>query len=179
MEDFSQNQNQDNQQFTGQPQRKDTGQNLGIAALITAIVTFVFAVIPCVGLMAVIPGIIAIVLAAVGLSRAVGDKTPRGILVAALVIGVVATLISLSQIVVTDQILRKADKFPRSIEKIVNDVQEDVLRDLEKANIDIRIENGDEKVEISTRVNSSDRVKTLEDLEMGNTSADDTLARQP
>ena len=40
--------------------KNNTGQNLGIAALITAIITFVLAVIPCVGLIAIIPGIIAI-----------------------------------------------------------------------------------------------------------------------
>ena len=47
--------------------KNNTGQNLGIAALITAIITFVLAVIPCVGLIAIIPGIITIVLASVGL----------------------------------------------------------------------------------------------------------------
>jgi len=178
MEDLSQNQNQDNQQFTGQPQIRTSGQNLGIAALITAIVTFVFAVIPCVGIMAVIPGIIAIVLASVGLSQAARNETPRGILLAALVIGVVATLISISQIVVTGEIIRKTDKMPGNIEKIIKDVQKDVMEDLEKANIDIRIENGDEKVEISTSIDKKDREKTLEELEMGKTSADDTLTRQ-
>ena len=48
--------------------RNNSGQNLGVAALITAIITFVLAVIPCVGLIAIIPGIIALVLAFVGLS---------------------------------------------------------------------------------------------------------------
>ena len=47
-----------------------TAQNLGIGALITAIITFVLAVIPCVGLIAIIPGIIALVLSIVGLSHA-------------------------------------------------------------------------------------------------------------
>ena len=40
--------------------KNNSGQNLGIAALITAVITFVLAVIPCVGLIAIIPGIIAI-----------------------------------------------------------------------------------------------------------------------
>lgn len=175
MEDLSQNQNQYNYQTTGQPPGKDAGQNLGIAALITAIITFVLAVIPCVGLMAVIPGIIAIVLASVGLSQAARNETPRGILVAALVIGVVATLISFSQIFVAGEVIRKADKWPHKIERIMDDVQKDVLRDLEKAKIDIRIQNGDEKVEISTSVGRKDREKTLEELEMDKTSGDDTL----
>ncbi len=53
-----------NKVFTEMEETKNnSGQNLGIAALITAIITFVLAVIPCVGLIAIIPGIIAIVLA--------------------------------------------------------------------------------------------------------------------
>mgnify|MGYP000911722814 CR=1 FL=1 len=176
MEDLSQNPNQYSQQMPGQPERRPSGQNLGIAALITAIITFVLAVIPCVGLMAIIPGIIAIVLASVGLSQAARNDSPRGVLVAGLVIGIVATLISFSQIFIAGEIFRKADKWPGNIEKIVNQVQEDVLKDLEDANIDIRIQNGDEKVEISTSVNKKDKEKTLEELEMGKSSDDDTLS---
>ncbi len=56
---------------------KNTGSNLGIAALITAIITFVLAVIPCVGIIAIIPGIIAIVLASVGLSQASRKRIRR------------------------------------------------------------------------------------------------------
>lgn len=181
MEDLSRNPNQYNGpvQGPGQPDRRPEGQNLGVAALITAIITFVLAVIPCVGLMAVIPGIIAIVLASVGLSQASRNDSPRGILVAGLIIGIVATLISFSQIFVAGEIARKADKWPNRIEKIVDDVQEDVLKELENANIDIRIQNGDEKVEISTSVNKKEREKTLEELETGKTSDDDTTLVRP
>jgi len=129
--------------------------------------------------MAVIPGIIAIVLASVGLSQAARSDSPRGLLVAGLVIGVVATLISFSQIFVAGEIARKADKWPNKIENIVNEVHDDVLKDLEDANIDIRIRNGDEKIEISTGVNKKDREKTLEELETGKTSDDDTITVDP
>jgi len=181
MEDLSSNPNQYNGpvQGPGQPDRRPEGQSLGVAALITAIITFVLAVIPCVGLMAVIPGIIAIVLASVGLSQASRNDSPRGILVAGLIIGIVATLISFSQIFVAGEIARKADKWPNRIEKIVDDVQEDVMKEIENANIDIRIQNGDEKVEISTSVNKKEREKTLEELETGKTSDDDTTLVRP
>ena len=179
MEDLSKNPNQYNEpaQAPGQPEKKPGGQNLGVAALITAIITFVFAVIPCVGLMAVIPGIIAIVLASVGLSQAARNDSPRGILVAGLIIGIVATLISFSQIFVAGEIAKKADKWPNKIEKIVNEVQKDVMKDLEDASIDIKIQNGDDKVEITTSINKKEREKTLEELETGKTSTDDTLTR--
>ncbi len=181
MEDLSSNPNQYNgtAPVPGQPEKRPGGQNLSVAALITAIITFVLAVIPCVGLMAVIPGIIAIVLASVGLSQAARNDSPRGILVAGLVIGIVATLISFSQIFVAGEIARKADKWPNKIEKIVNEVHNDVLKDLEDANIDIRIRNGDDKIEISTDVNKKDREKTLEELETGKKSDDDTITVSP
>jgi len=158
--------------------KNNTGQNLGIAALITAIITFVLAVIPCVGLMAIIPGIIAIVLASVGLSHAARTDSPRGVLVAALIIGIVASLISFSQVFVAGKIAEKADKWPGKIEKIISDVQDKVLEDLEDANVSIKIENGDEKIEINTTANKKDLVEKLEKLEGEDTSVVDTLDRE-
>lgn len=150
---------------TGQTTRP-AGQNLGIAALITAIVTFVLAVIPCVGLIAIIPGIIAIVLASVGLSRASEGSSPRGVLVAGLVIAIVASIISFSQLFVAGKIADKAKKgFGGDIENIIKDVQKDVLKDLEDANISIKVESNGEKVEINANTDSKDRIEELEDLE--------------
>src|SRR4030042_4068337 len=133
--------------------KNNTGQNLGIAALITAIITFVLAVIPCVGLIAIIPGIIAIVLASVGLSNAARNDSPRGVLLAGLIIAIVASLISFSQVFVAGKIAEKADKWPNRIEEIINDVQGEVLKDLEDANVSIKIESGDEKIEINADAN--------------------------
>jgi hypothetical protein len=154
--------------------KKSSGQNLGIAALVTAIVTFVLAAIPCVGLIAIIPGIIAIVLASVGLSQASKNDSPRGLLVAGLIIAIIACMISFSQIFVAGKIAEKANKWPNRIEEIVNDVQSDVLKDLEDANVSIKVQSGDEKVEINTNVNKKDREQTLEDLEMDKKSDNDS-----
>jgi uncharacterized membrane protein YgaE (UPF0421/DUF939 family) len=155
--------------------KNNTGQNLGIAALITAIVTFVLAVIPCIGLIAIIPGIIAIVLASVGLSQAARNDSPRGLLIAGLIIGIVATLISFSQVFVAGKIAEGADEWQNKIEQIVTDVQDEVLQDLEDANVSIKIESGDDKIEINTSANKKDKVEELEELEGENTSAADTL----
>jgi hypothetical protein len=159
-------------------EKSTSGQNLGIAALITAIITFVIAVIPCVGLIAIIPGIIAIILASVGLSHATRTNSPRGILIAGLVIGIVASLISFSQVLVAGKIAQKSGNWPSKIEKIVNDVQENVVKELEDANVSIKVENDGEKVEITTGANKEDKQKTLEELEKGTLSTDDTLVRK-
>ena len=163
---------------TGRNTGKNTGQNLGIAALITGIVTFVLAVIPCVGLIAIIPGIITVVLASVGLSQASRNNSPRGVVIAGLIIGVIATMISVSQFFVAGRIEKHADKWPNDIQNIINDVQENVIKDLEDANVSIKVESNGEKVEINAGTGKKDLEKKLEDLEGENTQSDDTLKKE-
>jgi hypothetical protein len=179
MEDFTNNTNQQgtsSQEYkTGSP----VGQNLGIAALITAIVTFVLAVIPCVGIIAVIPGIIAIVIAAVGLSQAARNNSPRGLLLAGLIIAVIASLISFSQVFTIGKIAHKADKeWGNNIENIINDVQENVSKSLENANVSIKVESNGNKVEINTNPDKESMEKELENLEKENTQPNDTVPPQ-
>jgi hypothetical protein len=154
-----------------------SGSNLGIAALITAIITFVLAVIPCVGLIAIIPGIIAVVLASVGLSQSAGSDAPRGILIAGLIIGIIASMISVSQVSVASKIARSTGNWPGDIQNIINDVQDNVVKDLEDANISIKVESNGEKIEINTGTGRNDREQKLEDLEGGNAQQADTLQK--
>lgn len=155
--------------------KNNSGQNLGIAALITAIITFVLAVIPCVGIIAIIPGIIAIILASVGLSQAARNSNPRGVLLAGLIIGIIASLIAFSQIFVAGKIAQKADKWPNEIQNVINDVQDNVIKDIEDANISIKVESNGDKVEINTNTGKKDMEKKLEELEKVNTQANDSV----
>ncbi len=154
-----------------------TGSNLGIAALITAIITFVLAVIPCVGIIAVIPGIIAIVLASVGLSQSARNNSPKGVLVAGLIIGIIAVLIAGSQVFVAARVARGVDNFPGNIHNIINDVQDNVVKELEDNNVSIKVESNGHKVEINTSTDKKDREQKLEDLEGGTTQQADTLKK--
>ena len=158
--------------------KNNSVNNLGVAALITGIVTFVLAVIPCVGLIAIIPGIIAIILASVGLSQASGSNSPKGLLLAGLIIGVIASLISVSQVFIAGRIAKHADKWPNEIQNIVREVQEDVVKDLEDANISIKIESNGEKVEINASPKNSDKQMKLEELEGVKTQENDTLQQK-
>ena len=179
MEDFTTNTGQNQPPLSGQTPKQPGGQSLGIAALITAIVTFVIAVIPCVGIIAMIPGIIAIVLASIGLSQASRNGTPRGVLVAGLIIGVVATLISFSQIFVAGKI---GDKFQKewggNIENVINDVQKNVLDELEDANVSIKINADGDSVEVKANAGKQDRHKELEEIEKANTGINDSLDKK-
>jgi hypothetical protein len=155
--------------------QNNTAQNMGIAALITAIITFVLAVIPCVGLAAIVPGIIAVVLASVGLSQAARNESPRGLLVAGLIIGIIALLISFSQVFIVGKIAQHADKWPDEIQNIIKDVREDVIKDIEDANVSIKVESNGEKVEINAGKDKKDLEQKLEDLEGGKTQKNDSL----
>jgi hypothetical protein len=155
--------------------RNNSGNSLGIAALITAIITFVLAVIPCVGLIAIIPGIIAIILASVGLSQASRSNAPKGILIAGLIIAVLASMISVSQVFVAGKIAKNSGNWQNQIENVINDVQDNVIKDLEDANISIKVESNGDKVEINTNAGKKDMEKELEDLEGGNTQKNDSL----
>ena len=151
----------------------NTGQNLGIAAIITAIVTFVFAVIPCIGLIAIIPGIIAIVLGIVGLAQVSRNK---GLSIASIIIAIIACIISVSQIFVVGAIIRKSGV--DGWQNVIKEVKTEVMRGLENENISIRIEKDGERVKIdgnSIEINiNKDRQKTLEELE-GITAPNDSL----
>jgi phosphate/sulfate permease len=155
-----------------------SGQNMGIAALITAIIAFVLAVIPCVGIIAIIPGIVTIVLASVGMSQAARNTSPRGLLIAGLIIGIVATLIAFSQVFVATKIAHKADNWPREIQNVIKDVQDNVTKDLEDAKASIKIESNGEKIEITTSSDKQEREKQLEDLEKTNTAGKDSTKQK-
>lgn len=183
MEDFTTNTGQSSQQTQGQATGgapgQSAGQSLGIAALITAIVTFVLAVIPCVGIIAIIPGIIAIVLATVGLSQASRSNSPKGVLLAGLIIAVVASFISFSQVFVAGRIARKAEhKIPSNIENIINDVQENIIKNLQDETVNIKVESNGNKVEITTSPVKANREQELEQLEKANTKTNDTLQKK-
>jgi hypothetical protein len=147
--------------------KNTSGQNLGIAALITAILAFVIAVIPCVGLIAIVPGIIAIVLAAVGLSHAQRNNTPSGLPLAGLIIAVIAVMIAFSQVFVAHKIANRAekDKWSQKIENIVNDVQDNVEKGIKDANISIKVESNGDTIRIVSTPAKQSKEKRLEDLE--------------
>lgn len=159
--------------------KSNTGQNLGIAAIITAIIAFLFAVIPCIGLIAIIPGIIAIVLAVVGLSHVSKDNSAKGLSIASIIIAILACLISISQIFVADILLRKTElgKLP----ELVNEIKTEIFNELKNENISIRIEKDGNRVNIdenSVDINiNSERQRILEELE-NSTSKHDSLQKK-
>lgn len=158
--------------------KSNSAQNLGIAALITGIITFVLAVIPCVGLIAIIPGIVTIVLASVGLSQASRSDSPKGVIIAGLVIGIIAVFISLSQIFVAGRLAKHTDKWPDEIRSVIEEVKSEVAKEIKNGSVSIKIESNGEKVEINASSESKDnKVKQLEELESVKTQENDSLKK--
>lgn len=158
--------------------KSNSAQNLGIAALITGIITFVLAVIPCVGIIAIIPGIITIVLASVGLSQASRNNSPKGFQIAGLVIGIFAVVISFSQIFIGAKLASNSGNWSKEIREAIDEVKNDVLKDLENNNVNIRIESNGDTIEIKANTRRNDeKVKQLEELETGSGEKDDTIKK--
>ncbi len=143
---------------------KKNSQGLGIISLVAAILAFVMAVIPCVGVIAVVPGIIAIVLPLIGLPQANCEDSPRGMLISGLVIGIVATFISLSQILVITKVAENSGNWPNQIEDLIDEIEDKITTEFNDTDFSIRVESGDETVVIDGKVNSNND-KVLEKLE--------------
>lgn len=75
-------------------QNIDLNKGLGIACLVLGIITVVFAFIPCLGIYAVFPGIITIILAALTISQAIKSNTPKDLAIAGLVCGIIGISIA-------------------------------------------------------------------------------------
>ena len=71
----------------------DAGQGLGIAGFVLGILALILAFIPCIGILALIPGIIGITLSAIALSQANSGNGSKGLIIAALVISIIGTAV--------------------------------------------------------------------------------------
>lgn len=76
-------------------QTKSTaGQGLGIAGFVLGLVALIISFIPCVGLWALIPGILGIVFSAIALSQTAGTNASKGLIIAGLVLSIIGTSIA-------------------------------------------------------------------------------------
>ncbi|MGQ1908868.1 hypothetical protein ACT3CE_03665 [Marinifilum sp. RC60d5] len=74
--------------------RTNTGQTFGIIGLVLGIISLFIGFIPCIGFVAIVPGIIAILLSAIGLSQANKDNGARGLNIAALIVSIIGVLVA-------------------------------------------------------------------------------------
>lgn len=76
-------------------ENQKTGKGLGIAALVCGISAAVAAFIPCGGVWAIPCGVVAIILGAISVVMAKKSGSPKGLGMAGLILGIVATIIAI------------------------------------------------------------------------------------
>lgn len=142
---------------------RNSGQGLGVAALVLGVISFIVALIPCVGLFALFTALVAIVLGAIGLSQAAKNNNPKGLMLGGLILGVVALFIAIAQIVFFSSFAEKAPFFEEKFEDMIKDIEDE----FEDGNFSITIEDGEDRVEINSSVKRElrDALDELEDLE--------------
>lgn len=74
--------------------KSTAGQGLGIAGFVLGLIALIISFIPCLGMYALLPGIIAIVLSAIALSQASKTNAAKGLIIAALVVSIIGTSIA-------------------------------------------------------------------------------------
>ncbi|MFO7829085.1 MAG: hypothetical protein R6V23_10715 [Bacteroidales bacterium] len=112
----------------------NAGQGLGIAGLILGIIALIISFIPCLGMWAIVPGIIAIVLSAVGFSQANKANAAKGLVIAALIISIVGTAIAGWQFYIFRNAPSKFEQVGKKIQKAMEEeFDEEDMKELEDA----------------------------------------------
>ena len=145
--------------------KNNQGSGLAIGALITGIIAFLMAVIPCIGIIAMVPAVIAVVLGIIGLSR---PNDSRGMLIGGLVIGIIALMFSLSQGYFMSKIAHHSDSWSKEIENAVKDIKTSVGEDFDGKDITIKISGDKDSLNIKAS-SSGDLEKKLDELESDTT----------
>ncbi len=145
-------------------ERKNSRSGLAVGTLVTAIIAFMLAVIPCLGLIAIIPAVVAIILAIVGLSRPHDNQ--QGMLVGGLVVAIVALMIASSQGYVMGKLANKSGSWGKNIEKVIREVGDDLEKEFGDKEITIKVTDDNQSVEIKAgskdRSQLRDRLQELE-----------------
>ncbi|KFF15575.1 hypothetical protein IW20_13915 [Flavobacterium hydatis] len=76
--------------------RSNAGQSMSIAALVLGIVSIIFAFIPCINVLAVIGGVLAIIFSAIGMSQAKSNNASTTLSKVSFVIGIIALLLAVA-----------------------------------------------------------------------------------
>lgn len=81
---------------TNTGQSSTAGQGLGIAGLILGVLALLIAFIPCIGVLAVVPGAVALILSILGMTQANRGDGSKGLVVAALVLSILSVVVAVA-----------------------------------------------------------------------------------
>ena len=140
--------------------RSNAGQTLGIIGLVLGILTLFIGFIPCIGFIAFIPGVIAIILSAIGLSQANRENGARGLNIGAMIVSIIGILVASIWLFFFVGVASMSED---EIEGLVEDVIEDVIEesvhnpDLQEA-LD-ELEKQLDEIKLDSIVNEIDSLK--------------------
>ena len=152
-------------------QKTSAGQGLGVAGLVIGILAAILAMIPCVGWIAIIPGVIALALSLVAFSQANKGNGSKGVIIGALVVSIIAISIGLVQIVFFAAVATEGGNIKNKIEKVAREFG-DEFEDEYGKDIDEALED----VEKSIEEIGEDMEETMEKLEEDDELSDDEKA---
>ncbi len=133
MEEKEKNQEQQQTPPAGQvsvPPKTTAGQGFGIAGMVVGAIALIVAFIPCVGVIAIAPGAIAVILSVIGLIQANQNNGAKGLIIAALVISILATSIAAIWGIVIGGVSRDKDIWRDRVEQVIESAGEESLREL-------------------------------------------------
>ena len=152
-------------------QKTSAGQGMGVAGLVIGILAAILAMIPCVGWIAIIPGVIALALSLVAFSQANKGNGSKGVIIGALVVSIIAISIGLVQIVFFAAVATEGGNIKNKIEKVAkefgDEFEDEYGKDFEEAL---------EDVEKSIEEIGEDMEETMEKLEDDDELSDDEKA---
>ncbi len=112
--------------------RSDAGQGLGVAGFVIGVIALIIAFIPCLGMYAIIPGVMALILSAIAFSQAKTANASRGLIIAALIISILGTSIAGWQIVTIRRATTDLGRVgPGFHERLMDDISDEIRRAVE------------------------------------------------
>jgi len=152
-------------------QKTSAGQGLGVAGLVIGILAAILAMIPCVGWIAIIPGVIALALSLVAFSQANKGNGSKGVIIGALVVSIIAISIGLIQIIFFAAIATEGGNIKNKIEKVAKEFGDEFEGEYGKD-----FEEALDDVEKSVEEIGEDMEETMEKLEGNDELTDDEKA---
>ncbi len=148
-----------------QEQKSNAGQGLGIAGFILGIIALIISWIPCLGMYALIPGIIAIILSAIAFSQAKKADASKGLIIAALVVSILGSAIAGYQYYVlssaASQLSTGLDDWADEMNKLNKDLDNSTTSDDENTNDSDKATNDDNDNGSNLDINAIDFSKEL------------------
>lgn len=138
--------------------KTNAGLGLGIAGLVLGIIAILICFIPCIGIIALIPGVVGITLSAIALNQANKANGAKGLIIAALVVSILGTTIAMFQ----GLVFSSGEKFGRNIwhkidknrddeaGKYIEDKLDDVGSEMEKVLDDL--ENVGDSIHLDIKI---------------------------